>query len=206
MFNKPTPFPKGPDAQSSRGLRTGTGGSSSSVLSDSSARAGNVDSLRQSDTISAGLTIPADQAGVSALQSSDWSPSSGNRLIVGPDVKLKGAEILDCDILVVEGRVEATMDSRIMRIAEGGAYVGTVSVDIADISGRFDGELTVRSQLVIHATGQVCGKIRYGKIVIEEGGEISGDIQGLPAGDRDAPSRAPESRVAIRDDPTEVAP
>jgi cytoskeletal protein CcmA (bactofilin family) len=29
---------------------------------------------------------------------------------------------------------------------------------------------------VIHASGRVAGKIRYGNIKIEEGGEISGDV------------------------------
>ena len=98
------------------------------------------------------------------------------RLIVGPDVKLKGAEILDCDTLVVEGRVEATMDSRVIRIAEQGAFTGKVSIDIAEIHGRFEGELTARSQLIIHATGRVSGKIRYGTLVVDEGGELCGDI------------------------------
>ena len=41
-----------------------------------------------------------------------------SKLIVGPDIKLKGAEITDCDTLVVEGRVEASMDSRVIQIAE----------------------------------------------------------------------------------------
>src|SRR5436853_6481472 len=31
------------------------------------------------------------------------------RLIVGANIKLKGVEIDDCDTLIVEGRVEATM-------------------------------------------------------------------------------------------------
>ena len=105
----------------------------------------------------------------------------GARLIVGPDVKLKGAEILDCDTLVVEGRVEATMDSRVIRIADKGAFSGKVSIDIAEIHGSFDGELTARSQLIIHATGRVSGKIRYGKLVIDEGGELCGDINAISA-------------------------
>lgn len=105
----------------------------------------------------------------------------GARLIVGPDVKLKGAEILDCDTLVVEGRVEATMDSRVIRIAENGSFAGKVSIDIAEIHGSFEGELTARSQLIIHATGRVQGKIRYGKLVIDEGGELCGDINALSA-------------------------
>lgn len=105
----------------------------------------------------------------------------GARLIVGPDVKLKGAEILDCDTLVVEGRVEATMDSRVIRIADQGAFSGKVSIDIAEIHGTFEGELTARAQLIIHATGKVHGKIRYGKLVIDEGGELCGDINALSA-------------------------
>lgn len=104
---------------------------------------------------------------------------SPNRLIVGPDVKLKGAEILDCDTLVVEGRVEATMDSRVLRIADKGAFSGKVSIDIAEIHGNFEGELTAREKLIIHATGRVRGTIRYGSLLIEAGGQISGEIQAL---------------------------
>jgi cytoskeletal protein CcmA (bactofilin family) len=114
----------------------------------------------------------------------------GARLIVGPDVKLKGAEILDCDTLVVEGRVEATMDSRVIRIADQGAFAGKVSIDIAEIHGTFDGELTARSQLIIHATGRVSGKIRYGKLVIDEGGELCGDINSISA-DKPHPNKIP---------------
>lgn len=101
---------------------------------------------------------------------------TGSRLIVGPDVKLKGAEIQDCDTLVVEGRVEATMDSRIIQIAEHGVFSGKVGIDVAEVYGQFDGELMARQQLIVHATGRVSGKIRYGKILVEEGGEVSGDI------------------------------
>ena len=105
--------------------------------------------------------------------------AAGNRLLVGPDVKLKGAEILDCDTLVVEGRVEATMDSHLIRIAEQGIFNGKVSIDTAEVHGCFEGELTARGQLIVHATGRVTGKIRYGKILIEEGGQICGDVQAI---------------------------
>lgn len=107
------------------------------------------------------------------------SQESANRLVVGPDVKLKGAEILDCDTLIVEGRVEATMDSRVIRIAEKGSFTGKVGIDVAEIHGHFEGELTARTQLIIHATGRVKGNIRYGSILIAAGGQISGDIQAL---------------------------
>lgn len=108
---------------------------------------------------------------------------SGSRLIVGPDVKLKGAEIQDCDTLVVEGRVEATLDSRLIQIAEQGAFSGKVGIDVAEIRGTFEGELVARKQLFIHATGRVSGTIRYGSILIDEGGQVSGDVRALGSDD-----------------------
>ena len=139
-------------------------------------------------------SVPSDTSSVSATQLKA-EKSVGNRLLVGPDVKLKGAEILDCDTLVVEGRVEATMDSHIIRMAEQGIFCGTVSIDTAEIYGIFEGELTARSQLIIHATGRVTGKIRYGKILIEEGGQICGDIQSTAA-DISSSAVKTESRTA----------
>jgi cytoskeletal protein CcmA (bactofilin family) len=101
------------------------------------------------------------------------------KLVVGPEIKIKGVEISDCDTLVVEGRIEATLDSRVLEITSHGVFQGTIAVDQAEIHGRFEGELTVRKQLVIHATGKVSGKIRYAKIKVEEGAELSGEIQML---------------------------
>lgn len=98
------------------------------------------------------------------------------KLTVGPDIKLKGAEITDCDTLVVEGRVEASMNSRVIQIAESGVFVGRVGIEVAEIRGHFEGELTAHKQLVIHASGRVSGTIRYGTISIEEGGELTGDV------------------------------
>lgn len=108
--------------------------------------------------------------------SASTAKEGGSKLTVGPNIKLKGVEITDCDTLVVEGLVEATMDSRVMQIAEQGAFKGSAEIDVAEIRGEFDGNLTVRKQLVIYATGKVTGVIRYGKLVVEEGGQLSGEI------------------------------
>ena len=132
--------------------------------------------------------VPADVPRT-ASNGGDTDSGMGARLIVGPEVKLKGAEILDCDTLVVEGRVEATMDSRVVRIAEHGAFVGKVSIDIAEIHGTFEGELTARSQLIIHSTGRVKGTIRYGKLVADEGCQLCGDINVI------APGNASQART-----------
>ncbi|HEY1289100.1 MAG TPA: polymer-forming cytoskeletal protein [Burkholderiales bacterium] len=111
------------------------------------------------------------------------------KLVVGPQIKIKGVEISDCDTLVVEGRIEATLDSRVLEITENGVFQGTIAVDNAEVHGKFEGELTVRKQLIIHATGRVSGKIRYAKIKVEEGAELSGDLQVLDRSAVAAPRR-----------------
>jgi cytoskeletal protein CcmA (bactofilin family) len=116
---------------------------------------------------------------VAASSTSTGAPTKegGSKLTVGPNIKLKGVEITDCDTLVVEGTVEATMDSRVMHITEAGAFKGSAEVDFAEVHGQFQGDLTVRQKLVIYTTGRVIGTIRYGKVIIEEGGQLTGDIQ-----------------------------
>ncbi|MCA1849532.1 MAG: polymer-forming cytoskeletal protein [Acidobacteria bacterium] len=135
------------------------------------------ESFRQSQPItpapaSAGYTAPVTPS----TEPAKAGERKESKLVVGPDIKLKGVEISDCDTLVVEGRVEATLDSRILEIAENGVFQGTIAVDQAEIRGRFEGEITVRKHLIIQGTGKVSGKIRYAKIKIEEGAELSGDL------------------------------
>lgn len=115
-------------------------------------------------------------ARAAASESASSIKEGGSKLTVGPNIKLKGVEITDCDTLVVEGLVEATMDSRVIQIAEQGAFKGSAEIDVAEIRGEFNGNLTVRQKLVIYSTGKVTGTIRYGKLVVEEGGQLSGEI------------------------------
>ena len=101
------------------------------------------------------------------------------KLTVGREIRLNG-QITSCDKLVVEGEVEASLtDARIIEVAPSGVFKGDAQVDEADISGRFEGELIARVKLTVRAGGRVSGSIRYGSIVIESGGEVSGDMQTL---------------------------
>lgn len=135
--------------------------------------------------------------------SSSGNETAGSKLTVGPNIKLKGVEITDCDTLVVEGTVEATMDSRVIQITEQGAFRGSAEIDIAEIHGEFDGTLTVRDKLVIYSTGKVSGKIRYGKVVIEEGGQLSGEIEaGISGSSRSAAAAAPAAAASTSSTPT----
>jgi cytoskeletal protein CcmA (bactofilin family) len=98
------------------------------------------------------------------------------RLIVGREIVLSGS-ITSCDKLVVEGRVEANLtDCREVEVAETGTFKGSAEIDVAEISGRFEGKLIARELLLVRSKGCIAGSVRYGRLEIERGGEIEGDI------------------------------
>ncbi len=101
----------------------------------------------------------------------------GKRLIVGQGISLAG-EITACDRLVVEGSVQVTLNqTRAIEITESGRFTGgKAEVEEAEISGVYEGELTVRRRLLIRSRGQVRGTVRYGELEIERGGRLSGSV------------------------------
>src|SRR5579862_505314 len=123
------------------------------------------------------------------------SDTEARKLIVGREISLSG-EITSCDRLIVEGSVEANLQHcQDVDIAESGLFKGSATIDEAEVRGRFEGNLVVRKRLLIRSTGRVSGSIRYGQIEIENGGQISGDIQ--PHSGEDFISDMPGARAAF---------
>ena len=87
-------------------------------------------------TVAPAVAGGAGSASTAHIETTSSSTNEGgSKLIVGPNIKLKGVEITACDTLVVEGRVEATIDSRVIQLAERGAFKGSAEIDIAEIHG-----------------------------------------------------------------------
>jgi cytoskeletal protein CcmA (bactofilin family) len=121
------------------------------------------------------VTPAAPRPAVPATQRAD--AVEGRKLIVGREIVLSG-QITSCERLIVEGRVEASLsESRFVEIAESGVFKGMAEIEHAEIAGTFEGTLTVRQKLWIRSTGKVTGTVRYGKIEIEEGGQLAGEVQ-----------------------------
>jgi len=122
---------------------------------------------------------PRDYAGDEPRVGSYGGGNDSKRLLVGREIALSG-QISACDKLVVEGRVEANMsECREIDIAESGTFKGEAEIDVAEVSGRFEGALTARDLLIVRSTGRVSGTIRVGRLEVERGGEIDGNIQVL---------------------------
>jgi cytoskeletal protein CcmA (bactofilin family) len=103
--------------------------------------------------------------------------SDSKRLTVGREISLSG-EISSCEMLVVEGEVQATLDGcKTLEIARSGKFNGTAHVAVADIAGVFDGTLMVTDRLILRGTGRIVGTIRYGEMEIERGGRLEGTAE-----------------------------
>lgn len=119
---------------------------------------------------------PADQRAENA---------SEGTLIVGEGIQVKG-EIQSCTRLIVEGRVEASLEARELTVRAEGLYDGTAVVETASIGGTFTGDLTVKGLLTLESGGRVSGTLRYGELRIEQGGRLSGDVDLLEEQDESA--------------------
>ena len=98
------------------------------------------------------------------------------RLIVGREISLQG-EIAECDQLVVDGTIQATLgNGKRLDISDGGLFRGTANVEEADIAGRFEGDLNVM-RLRLRATSQLTGRVRFSVLEVEAGAQITGEFQ-----------------------------
>lgn len=101
----------------------------------------------------------------------------GRTLKVGKGLSVAG-EITSCDVLVVEGKVEAKLnDGKMLEITESGQFRGSVEIENADIAGRYDGQITVHGRLTVRSTGRVSGMVKYGELEVNAGGQIIGEVQ-----------------------------
>ena len=117
-------------------------------------------------------------------------PSERRTLVVGRGISVQGT-VQDAERLVVEGTVEASMiHATELAVAPGGMFKGEVEVEDAEIAGTMNGTLTARGSLIVRATGRVLGTARCRRLQVEDGGQISGQMEMLTDGARAELSRA----------------
>ena len=116
------------------------------------------------------------QSTTGAVMSNMDKIETEKRLTVGYGITLEG-KISNCDKLIVYGHVHADLtDVKTLHISESGKFSGFASIENAEISGMFEGDLIVANSIVINPTGKMSGKVTYGSIEIKPGGKFTGQI------------------------------
>jgi cytoskeletal protein CcmA (bactofilin family) len=114
-------------------------------------------------------------------------PDNRGVLILGEDAVLKG-EVTSGRRIEVWGYVEGGVTASEVVVQEGGRLFGYVRSDTAEVRGTVQGDVRVQQLFALRSTGSASGKIKYGRLSIEEGAELSAHIRNIPpaiAGDLD---------------------
>ncbi len=107
------------------------------------------------------------------------APQEERKLVIAAGIRFRG-EIAGCDYLVIDGEAEAEIKAcRRIAVSESGAFKGIAVADDAEIAGTYAGSLTVRERLFVGRMAQVIGAVCYGRLIVEEGAELAGDIRQL---------------------------
>ncbi len=104
------------------------------------------------------------------------APSNAiNSLVSG--TKIKGSINAENDIRF-DGHLEGDLQcSGRVIIGAQGRIDGQINCQNAIIEGTFEGSMVVKEILDIRETGQVNGEIKYGKLIVQPGGLLSGTLE-----------------------------
>lgn len=208
MFKRPKGVSDTAPSPASSGARNSADVQTSGTPSDPRPADVNADAnINDGDKAGTRVVTPSYQARkppVRTLQStstnlSSATPAPAANLHVGRGLKLEG-KIQSCDSLVIEGDVQATIESGTLTITETGDVRGDATVDEAEVNGKFDGTLTVRKCLTINSSGRVTGTVRYGELKVEQGGQVSGEIRAADANEKSETPRLAASAGKDKDE------
>ncbi|MFN3869357.1 MAG: polymer-forming cytoskeletal protein [Hyphomicrobiaceae bacterium] len=105
--------------------------------------------------------------------------SNPGNMIVGADAVVT-ASIRNCRRLDVYGYVDGDVIADAVIVHKDGQVFGRVRAGEAEVLGRVQGDVTVKNLIAIRSTGTVTGNVRYGRMTLEAGGELSAEVRNVP--------------------------
>ncbi len=99
--------------------------------------------------------------------------------VIQSDTVLKGT-ITNGGVIDVYGYVEGNVSAQELRVHEGGRMAGQLRAESALVDGTLQGEAVIKQLIKISSTGVVEGNIRYGRISLEAGGDLSAELRNIP--------------------------
>ena len=100
-------------------------------------------------------------------------------LVVSADTVIKGG-IRNGRHVEIYGYVEGDVASEALLVHPNGRLFGTIRADRAEIHGEMQGEVFIKNLINIGSSGSVIGKVQYGQLAIEHGGNLSAEVRNVP--------------------------
>lgn len=99
--------------------------------------------------------------------------------IIAADLVVTGA-LRNGATIEVHGLVQGTIAADRVVIHPGGRVLGILQAGDAEINGLMQGNVSVRQLMSIGTTGVVRGDVRYGRIAMAAGGELTAELRNVP--------------------------
>ena len=129
------------------------------------------------------------------------SPLSQKELAyLGEDLHVEGT-VYCTNRMVINGSVEGSVQGKAeVTVGRQGAVEGSIDCSQAVISGKVQGNLTVRNRLEISGSGHIKGEINVqpGQMIIREGAVLEGSCVALPPQAVAPPTKRTLSKPATR--------
>lgn len=102
-------------------------------------------------------------------------------LVITEDTVIRGVrELRNCRQLEVFGYLEGDVAAKSVLVHRNGRLFGRLKSDNAEIHGTLQGEVVVKHLIDIRSSGNVSGNVRYGKLALEVGGNLSAEVRNVP--------------------------
>ena len=127
---------------------------------------------------------------------------SSRVLVISEDTYLKG-DVRNGGRIEVFGYIEGSVTGDQLVVQPGGRCYGTVKVGVADVQGDLQGEIFVKQLITIRGTGSVSGDVKYGRLAMEMGANLTAEVRNIPptiSGDLDlAVVKGQSVRITLQD-------
>lgn len=101
------------------------------------------------------------------------------RAVIGADAVIKG-KIRNGRVIEVHGYIEGDVTAERIIVHKGGRVFGTVKAQNVEVNGTVQGDVSVRELISIGSAGSVTGNVRYGRLALAQGGDLSADVRNIP--------------------------
>jgi cytoskeletal protein CcmA (bactofilin family) len=120
-------------------------------------------------------TRPAGANGPAGPQPSISAPSSGEKSVIGNDLKIigQGLKIISRGILQVDGEIEGDVQAAEVIVGEKGQVSGMVAGRQVVVRGKVSGVVCGHT-VALQASSQVDGDIHHMSFAIEQGAQFEG--------------------------------
>ena len=102
--------------------------------------------------------------------------------IISETSSLKG-ELKMLGNVIIMGSFTGSIISRTLEIFKDGKAFGSIEAENVTIAGYFEGELACSGLLTIAKTGAVRGRVAYGALSVELGGQLDAEVFQLESTD-----------------------